>query len=383
MDPLPPMTGLDSLADLQKKVNMDSRRAIASIGLNRSMQTWIARKSPYHGQDGNEFDSCSPKGSKSMTVMAARESSIRTARSSTHNECILSLEQAFYAHAAAFDTDVDCMICVEELIIIFERCYLFDEFVTPNKVRNYFNTWVDGCNHVNGTSALPDSGIGYEEFKDVLQWAADMKSQTIAECAQKVVRLSRKLCDKSASVQRRLEVVFDAFCKKDPQYMSAFEFGNLCQKIGVYEQDKFTMGDVYCLFFQINGVVHGTGVSFDGFISVLAEVGKRLEIGEEVYSVFARAVEVLDTDEETIGRVKMRLRQAASIVGGHDWRQFFHDFDADGSGSIDWDEFLALCREKLHLADRDNHLRILFDRLDEEGSGELNISILTSFIAET
>merc|ERR1719401_2145433 len=136
------------------------------------------------------------------------------------------------------------------------------------------------------------------------------------------------------------------------------------------------------MFYQINGVVHDKGVDFDGFTKVLEEVGKRLEIGDEVFPKFARGVELLDTDEETIIRVRMRLRQAAGIVGGTDWAQFFFDCDPDGQGQLDWDKFLSMCRDKLHLADRDSHLRILFDRLDEDGSGELDISELINFITD-
>lgn len=375
--------GLNSLMDLQRKVRMDSRRSVANVGLNKSMQSWVARKSPHHGQDGVDFLATSPKGSDRMSSMAPRKGQISKRRMSMEDECILGLEQAFKAHSAAFDFDGEGTICVEELIIIFDRCYLFDAFFTPNKVRAYFNTWVDGCNHVlEQAIAMSDRGIGYGEFKDVLQWAADMKSQSITDCAQKVVRLSRKLCDKSASVQRRLELVFDATCKKNPQYMSAFEFGNLCQKVNAYQQDKFSTGDVYSFFYQINGDVHGKGVDFDGFISVLAEVGKRLNIGEEVYTDFARGVELLDSDEETVQRVKMRLKQGAIIVGGTDWRQFFYACDPDGSGSIDWDEFMVMCREKMHLADRDSHLRKLFDRLDQDGSGQLYIPDLVAFISD-
>jgi Ca2+-binding EF-hand superfamily protein len=316
-----------------------------------------------------------------MSVMDARKVKISKKRMSLHDECILSLRQAFQAHIAAFDLEDRGTICVEELIIIFDRCHLFNELFTPNNVRNYFNTWVEGCNQVKGVAgALPEYGIGYEEFRDVLQWAADMTSQGITESAQKVVRMSRKLCDKNASIQKRLEVVFDAYRQQDPIYLSALEFGLLCQKLNIYQQDKFSMGDVYCLFYQINGNAHGAGVDFASFILVIKEIGKHLEIGEEVYTRFANAVELLDTDEETISRLKLRLKQAATVVSGPDWRGFFHSCHG-GSGKIDWDEFLSMCRDRLHLAENDNHLRVLFDRLDEDGSGELEIEMLITFIS--
>jgi len=376
---LAPAPGLSSLNGLRKTLDLDMKRADASVKLNKSMETWIARKSSEFQKKQEEKQREAKAGRRHMN-MSARKSKIH-GRRMEDDSCILSLEQAFIAHSAAFDLDGDGTICVEELILILDRCSLFDEFFTPNKVKNYFSTWADGCNEIHALMApLTDGAIGFPEFKDVLSWGADIKGVDFTQCAQRVVRLSRKLCDKSSSVQRRLEVVFDAFCKKNPTMMSAFEFGGLCQRVGVYREDKFTMGDVYSLFYQISGIVHGDGVDFEGFISVVREVGYRLEIGEQVFEVFAKAVELLDTDEETVNRVKLRLKHAAQIVGGSDWRQFFQMQDPDKSGFIDWEEFLQMCRDKLHLNDRDSHLRILFDKLDADGSGELEIEELISFI---
>jgi len=349
------------------------------------MGTWLETKST--GSRGHGFGGlgdtipsapASPPGSARRSMRAPRKTRVSTTKLGMDEAAIISLEEAFRAHSAAFDLDGDGTICVEELILIFDRCSLFDDFFTPSRVRNYFTTWADGCNHVHGlTEPLGDDGIGFSDFKDVLSWAADMKSVDFATCVQRVVRLSRKLCDKAASVQRKLEVVFDAFCKKNPNHMSAFEFVNLCRTI------KFPLstGNVFSLFGHLPGGVQGKGLDFEGFIKVLGEVGQRLDIGDEVFPTFAKAVEYLDTDEETIIRVKMRLKHAATIVGGSSWQNFFKDCDPDRSGLLDWDEFVTMCRTKLHLADRDNHLRILFERLDEDASGELSIEELIAFIA--
>lgn len=383
------VVGLSTLSDIRKACELDQKRIIASMQLTRSMEDWIALKSPRSAiidEEEEEGDANSRKKlvpARSFSFLKPRWSKV-VDRKVCVDECILSLEQAFLAHSAAFDLDGDGTICVEELILIFDRCALFDELFTPNKVRNYFSTWADGCNHIQGRNAtLQDDGIGFQAFQTVLRWGADIKGVDFARCAEKVVRLSRKLCDKSSSVQRRLEVVFDAFCKKNPTRMSAFEFGTLCGKVGIYDENKFTMADVYSLFYKISGVVHGEGVDFEGFVSVLNEIGTRLDLEQhdEVFEMFAKAVEILDTDEETITRVRMRLRHAAGIVGGSDWRHFFRNL-GHKQGVLGWDDFLELCRDKLHLADRDNHLRILFDKLDEDGSGELDIDDFIHFIGE-
>lgn len=370
-------SGLSTLESLQKTLDLDGRRANANIQLNKSMSEWICRKTPGNPSYRPSENLPQPNEMLSQSCRTCKVNGVRNA--STF--CVVSLEEAFRAHSAAFELNGEGKICVEELIQILERCRLLDEFFTANKIRNYFSTWAFGCNHVHGvTDPLTHDGLGFQEFEDILRWGADIKGVDFESCAQRVVRLSRKLCDKSSSVQRRLEVVFDAFCKRKPDVMSAFEFGLLCQKMGVYQEDKFTMGDVYSLFYQISGVVHGDGVSFPAFIEVLRLVGERLEIGEALFDHIAEGVKSLDADQEMIARVKMRLMKAAEIVGGADWRAFFHSCDPDQSGTIEWDEFLAMCRDRLHLNDREPHLRILFDKLDLEGSGELPIDVLIEFI---
>merc|ERR1719440_2585248 len=119
-------------------------------------------------------------------MMQPRKSKVHGHRTGIE-ECIISLEQAFLAHSAAFDLDGDGTICVEELIIILERCGLFDDFWTANKIRNYFNTWADGCNQLQGEAPCDDDGsIGFREFQDVLRWGADIKGVDFAQCAQRV-----------------------------------------------------------------------------------------------------------------------------------------------------------------------------------------------------
>merc|ERR1740123_1023796 len=142
------------------------------------------------------------------------------------------------------------------------------------------------------------------------------------------------------------------------------------------------MGDIFSLFSVLPGGVQGEGVDFAGFVRMLTEVGERLGLGEGIFPMAAKLVELLDTDEETINRVRMRLRHSAQVVGGTDWRSFFISCDPDGSGCIDWDEFKELCRTRLHLTDKDSHLRLLFERIDTDGSDELSIDELIEFVAE-
>jgi len=381
---LTPAFGLRTLEEVTEKVRLDHKRANANIAFTRSMGTWVAQMSP--AQIEKTRLTWPPETGADVTVEAVQveednRGDIDAAFvNDADQEEMEKLEKAYGAHVAAFDLNSDDMIDVEECIVIFERSHLFDEYFTPTKVRGYFSTCAAGCNHVHGLSKpLNHRCLTFSEFKEVLQWAADMKQEDFSSCANKIIRLSRRLCDKAASVPKRLEVVFGAFCKKSPTHMSPFEFGSLCRLVEV----PITIGDAVSLFRRLPTAVEGPQgkcVDFNGFMLLLGEVGKRLHLDDQVLATFAKAVELLDTDEETITKVKMRMKHAAAIVGGTDLHGFFRSCDPDQSGHIDWDEFFDMCRTRLHLSNNVNHLRILFEKLDADASGELSIDELIDFI---
>lgn len=292
-----------------------------------------------------------------------------------------TLEDAFYAICASFDMDGDGSIDSEELVHIFGRCQLFDEWLTPNKVRNYFKTAAHGCNldiH-DGLEAFTQD-IDYEDFESVLRWGADMKGVDFAYAANRVVRLSRKLCDGRSSDHRKLETVFDAFCKTQEHHMTPYEFATLCKKLDLFEDEgKFSVADVYSIFYCVLPS-KTESMDFSNFMEMLSHTGKKLGIGEEVFPLFASAVSKLDIDEPMLRMVKLKIKHAACSASSSGWRQFFRDCDQDGSGQMDWDEFYHMCVEVLHLHDRVNHLKLLFEKLDEDDSGELSIDELIEFI---
>jgi len=96
---------------------------------------------------------------------------------------------------------------------------------------------------------------------------------------------------------------------------------------------------------------------------------------------FAARVGTLAGDQVTITRVKYKMKHAASITGAHEgWQSFFLSCDEDNSGFLDWDEFHHMCRDKLGMTERENHLKLLFEQLDTDDSGELTIGELIEFI---
>lgn len=293
----------------------------------------------------------------------------------------VGLQEAFESIAASFDMDGDGTLGPTEVVHVLGRCQLLDDVLTPTKVEDFFRTWEVGCNQVLGENMDASSildGIGWEEFESLIKWCSDMKGMDITRCSARVIRLSRKLCDGKSSTRRRLRTVFDAFCKQDPERLGAYEFSNLCASIRCFQRGKFATGDTFSIFYR--SCQHENGVDFDEFWEMLGEIGRRLEIGEKVYELFAAGVSRLDVDESDIRRVKLKIKHAASSASTEGWRQFFHSCDADGSGRMDWDEFYHMCKERLQLPERENHLKILFEKLDDDDSGELSIDELIAFI---
>lgn len=434
-DRLTPAYGLTTIPELKKLHRLDLRRTGASIALVRSMQTRTVRMSPRpetsppalllpgmavsprmsHESTLQDPMSYAPSKTASILVMnehvndeieniiqeevPQQEKSRDRRRRKTiewtkivtqrmNNEIerdrldIANLEDAFYAISASFDMDGDGTIDSEELIHIFTRCQLFDEWLTPSKVRDYFRTAAEGCNHVlRGIEAGFQDGIDYEDFESVLRWSADMKGADFSRCVARVLRLSRKLCDGRSSDRRKLETVFDAFCKTQAEIMTLYEFATLCKKLNVYDPVRFTVADVYSIYYTANNVGQ-EGLNFEGFMNMLSIVGDKLGVGEKVFKIFADGISKLDIDEPTIRKVKMKIKHAASSASNVGWRQFFHECDEDNSGHMDWEEFYNMCRVRLHLSEKANHLKILFEKLDKDDSGELGIDELIEFIEQ-
>jgi len=241
----------------------------------------------------------------------------------------------------------------------------------------------EGCNHSMPSHPKVEQ-IGYAEFEALLHWAADLKGVKFQDCVAKVVNQSRKTCDKSSSMKRRLEVVFEAFCKRIPGRMTSFEFACMCRRLDVYKDNKFTISDVYELFREF---ADHNSIDFAGFMNMIGEVGERLESGRQIFIKFAEAAEDLEADEDVLMKMRLRIKaaanNAATSAGDRDWTQLFRSQDADGSGQITWDEFYIMCRKSLQLKDQDVHLRAVFQKLDKDGSGEVAIDELVGFVGDS
>eukprot|EP01052_Picozoa_sp_SAG31_P004265 SAG31_NODE_175_length_21352_cov_3.981508_15_plen_1041_part_00 len=79
--------------------------------------------------------------------------------------------------------------------------------------------------------------------------------------------------------------------------------------------------------------------------------------------------------------IKRRLRSLAYENGGTNWRSLFVDFDRDGSGMLQFDEFRRACRTAVNQHKvTDRELGILFKRMDTDGSGEIDINEFETFL---
>lgn len=348
--------------------------------MNRSMDTWLSKMQTRNAAPtvGMEPESQSMAGSKEMSglqnVFSTKRLAAQIARkarrssSATKPEEIRGLKDAWEAHRRVFDLDGDGCLDVEELIIVLERCHLFNDIFKPGKVRDYFKSLHNG-------EGVED--ITWLEFKKTLQWVADMRCMQLETIVNRVIILSKRFCDEKMSMRRRLEVTFDSYSIKNPEHMCAFEFGNLCRKLKL----RISMGDVFLLFSCIPGGVQGKGVDYEGFIGLIRQVGDLLKMDEDIYEAFAAAVSFLDNDRMTITRVKVRMRQAAATIMGANWMKFFEEIDTDHNAVLDWDEFLLMCRTRLHLNEKESHLRILFERIDVDGSDKVSLQEIIKFVA--
>lgn len=382
---------LHSLDGLYKQLEVDKKRAGAAIALTKSGLTRISRThrvSPrnrpllpsktmadigYLGPDEDEHENDFAEDDQNAIAVQA----VSGEEVDMDGDGVITLEEAFQAHARNFDADQDGKINVEELVHLFDKCGMFDEWLTANKVRVYFATLAEGCNYVSNTlEQVGHSGIGYLHFESLLRWAADLKGVKYSRCVSRVIRQSRTLSDKSGSMRRKLQIVFEMYGKQNPGYISAHEFACLSWKLDVYTE-KFTIADVHIFF-----VGRGTqfGVDFEGFVCLLNEIDLRLGIEHKVFRKFAEVVDNLDNDKETLTKIRFRLRRAASTVGGRDWRMLFYDVDEDHSGKITWDEFHTMCRKRLHITDSAHHVRLIFEILDLDGSEEISIDELVTFV---
>lgn len=313
-----------------------------------------------------------------MNAQAAKENRQAPVALEVH-----SLKDAFHAIAATFDTDGDGTLSPDEVVHILNRCMFFDENVPMDKAKNFFKTWSLGCNNVLGTDAGQeeiDDGIGWEEFEVLLRWLSDLKGIDFATACARTIRLCKKACDSRSSHTRRLETVFDAFCKQTDGYMNVHEFTRMCNQLDL-QQPGFATGDMFSIFAQVPNK-KPEGMDFEGFEHIIGLMAEKRGVDPDAMAAeVAAGISRLETDEETIIKVKMKIKHAAAEASqGRDWREFFRSCDDDQSGCMDWDEFYHMSLNRLHLTERQNHLKFLFEKLDRDDSGELSIEELIAFM---
>merc|ERR1719462_716875 len=78
--------------------------------------------------------------------------------------------------------------------------------------------------------------------------------------------------------------------------------------------------------------------------------------------------ELVGFTKHPVNRMCMRLF-AATRSAGVTLEQLFRDLDEDNSGTLEFKEFCTLCRERLKMVDSRAHLMLLFQAVDDDGSG--------------
>mmetsp|Transcript_104882 Transcript_104882/g.224124 ORF Transcript_104882/g.224124 Transcript_104882/m.224124 type:complete len:446 (-) Transcript_104882:33-1370(-) len=367
-----------TLDQLSRGLAVDEKRSLASIAITKSNETRISknhRESPR--RTAPELPSVPGAEPKPIKSAATHSTSVVD----LDNDGKVDLEEAFSAHVKNFDEDDDGTMSTQEVVNLMMRCGLFDEWLSAGKVRVYFYSLAEGCNHVIKGQPSPKilDGIGFPQFEGMLRWAADLKGIPFSEISDKVVNESRKSCDKTSSQRRRVEVVFETFCKSTPGLMTSFEFAHLCTQFDLFQHGKFAIGDLYILFKELG---KDMCVDIDAFLAVTQELGDRIGVGKEIFNKLAQSAEDLQADETKLSRLRLKLKEAAVSARGRDWAELFRQQDVDNSGNIGWNEFHLMCNETLKLGEPDLHLQLIFKHLDKDESGEMSIAELVEFIKD-
>ena len=88
-------------------------------------------------------------------------------------------------------------------------------------------------------------------------------------------------------------------------------------------------------------------------------------------------------DEKMESRIRSKLKAASYTVDGVNWGKLFHYYDKDKSGHIGFDEFKRLLRTDAKIsitALSDHDVRELFDTVDSDGSGEMDLHEFHRFV---
>lgn len=86
------------------------------------------------------------------------------------------------------------------------------------------------------------------------------------------------------------------------------------------------------------------------------------------------------TERSAIDDVKNRFRAASYKLGASDWLKLFNDYDKDGNGELDADEFAVAVRKFVpKSAMSDKELKMFFRSVDEDGGGTIDAVEFESF----
>mmetsp|Transcript_110968 Transcript_110968/g.324602 ORF Transcript_110968/g.324602 Transcript_110968/m.324602 type:complete len:362 (-) Transcript_110968:41-1126(-) len=85
---------------------------------------------------------------------------------------------------------------------------------------------------------------------------------------------------------------------------------------------------------------------------------------------------------ELAEQVRSRLRGSAQFIAGEDWQRMLREQDRDGSGQVSFHEFRVTCRTVLKLQEPERSLKLIFDCLDYDGSGEISVEELIEFVSD-
>lgn len=103
-------------------------------------------------------------------------------------------------------------------------------------------------------------------------------------------------------------------------------------------------------------------------------------LGAAIYDLQRQKAE--SDSYELAEQVRIRLKGAAQYLPDEDWQKHMREHDTDHSGQMNWPEFRTMCREELKLQEPDASLKLIFDCLDFDSSGEISVEELINFVSD-
>lgn len=166
---------------------------------------------------------------------------------------------------------------VDAVVFLMGQAKMFSKNITPELVRQYLLALVSGTLApvvVAKGKEITTKGVNYVQLSSLLQWAAERRGVTYAECLSQFVRMK--------SVGTRLRRIFDAFgsaaCRNR---MTVADFTRFCSAFDLFVPKVFTPGSIFLLFKEVG---ERSSVDYQCFRRLLSKIASLLGMDSALFA---------------------------------------------------------------------------------------------------